>query len=362
MKRALAVSLVAAAALVGGFVAYVAWKAHDAPPRLGLPAPLGSIVAADPALGFALKPGLAVHHPTNAGRFWIFTNGDGLRVPRADASRLKAAAIVTLGDSQSFGYGIEDAQTYTSFLGRRFGAPTANLSVPGYNAVSALLALDRFRHLGPRVVVYGLYYGLFERNLNRCYPGFSILCISVPHLAGDGAGGLRVVPPDDNGAALYATGGYLRYASSPAEHDFAGDFRWTLWKTLGDLGRAVGVAATYRKEFPERDIARSMRFVLSLARRKAGEMGASLVLLYIPNYFVEPIAAAPEFLAGIARDLGLPLLDAAPALTAIKRANPRDPKVLEVAGDGHLTAAAHAAIGGLVADHLAANGLLDRRP
>lgn len=361
MKRFLIFCLVSTASLLGGLFSYVAWKAYDSPPRLNTPAPLTSIIIPDPVLGFDLRPNLVDYHSTNLSQFWIYTNKNGVRVSRRDESHLQHADIITLGDSQSFGYAIDNTKTFTSHLSKRFGVPVANLAVPGHGSLAALYRLDRFGHLKPRIIIYGIFYDSFDRSLNRCYPGFSLLCISGPYLEEDRTDGFRVVPPGDNKAAISATAGYLRYmTSAPADQNFTADFGWSLGKVLDTIGRATGLVETYRKEFPEGVYIRSAEFTISLANRRANEMGAQLVLLFIPNYFVTPIQPVPRFLVRIAKDLDLSLIDATPALVEIKNANPDNPKVLEVPGDGHLTAEAHFAISNLIAKYIQEAKLLDR--
>jgi hypothetical protein len=69
--------------------------------------------------------------------------------------------IPFVGDSQTFGVGVADEQTFVSLLARRLGRPLLNLGVPGSSLRDQLFIIEhRHEALGrPRVYVFVFYAG-----------------------------------------------------------------------------------------------------------------------------------------------------------------------------------------------------------
>ncbi len=340
--------------------AFVVWRAYYHPPRLNLPAPLTPIMTTDERSGYTLRPNLSIHYPTNSDQFWIHTDSSGIRVSEPNGTSLNSAEIIAIGDSQTFGHAIENHETYLAQLGKRLNVKVANLGVSGYSSLSALERLERFRHLKPRLIIFGLYHkATITRNLNPCYPGFSLFCISVPHLDRD-----ETAPPSDNTISLKATGGYLHYKSSPKEHSFVKDVFWTAVFETNRLSEIIGLTKSYRKDVLSQrpQIYRStVNRTLAMVKERADRLGTKLIVLHIPYYQGPEIEPMAKEVKESADSLSLSLIDSVPVLQAIKDANPNNPKILEVPGDGHLTAAAHAAISELIAEHILAFNLLGER-
>lgn len=88
---------------------------------------------ADPRLGVRLRPGA-----TEAIRFGseknpvthVRINAEGYR--GADAGPPDPNEIVVVGDSQAFGLGVEENETFAAVLGQSLGVPVRNLGVPTY--------------------------------------------------------------------------------------------------------------------------------------------------------------------------------------------------------------------------------------
>ncbi|WP_272089261.1 alginate O-acetyltransferase AlgX-related protein [Nannocystis bainbridge] len=86
---------------------------------------------ADPQLGVRLQPGAAMEFrlPPNP-RTSIHVNASGYRGPEWPAPQ--AGEIVVVGDSQVFGLGVADDETFSVGLAERTGRPVINAGVPTY--------------------------------------------------------------------------------------------------------------------------------------------------------------------------------------------------------------------------------------
>jgi len=139
---------------------------HEAIIRvLGLPS-LNETMEFDPWLFWRLRDGLSdfrVHGRMEANPidFRVSTERNLRVVPGAEASGPDARAprVLALGDSCTFGLGVDDAQTWPALLQRLLGsaaepARVINAGVPGYTAFQGRRLLgSRGRELAPDVIV-----------------------------------------------------------------------------------------------------------------------------------------------------------------------------------------------------------------
>ncbi|MFI5180892.1 MAG: SGNH/GDSL hydrolase family protein [Thermoanaerobaculia bacterium] len=123
--------------------------------ELGLPA-LQKVVLPDPLLFWKLRPGLPVTliegriGPSDPIRFRLSTTAAGFRVPEPEGS----PAVVCLGDSCTFGLGVEDGETFPARLQALTALSVLNAGVPGYSSFQGRRLLEeRIRTWRPQVVV-----------------------------------------------------------------------------------------------------------------------------------------------------------------------------------------------------------------
>ena len=105
----------------------------------------------DPAAGYALRPGFRGVEVAASGEFRVPVAVDrlGLRLnPRAGAVPADGERVLVLGDSMTFGEGVEAGETYPALLAAATGARVYNAGVPGYG--SRQMAA-RLRELAPRL-------------------------------------------------------------------------------------------------------------------------------------------------------------------------------------------------------------------
>jgi lysophospholipase L1-like esterase len=111
--------------------------------ELGLPA-LRTALVSDKTLFWRLTAGLSPTlvegrvGPSNPVRFTVSTTTDGFRSPAPTGP----PAVVCLGDSCTFGVGVDDDETYPARLAALEGAAVLNAGVPGYSAFQGRRLLE----------------------------------------------------------------------------------------------------------------------------------------------------------------------------------------------------------------------------
>ncbi len=123
--------------------------------ELGLPA-LQKAVLLDTVLFWKLRPGLPATviegriGPSDPIRFTMSTTPAGFRAPGPAGP----PAVVCLGDSCTFGLGVEDGETFPAQLGASTGLEVLNAGVPGYSAYQGRHLLEeRAGSWRPKAVV-----------------------------------------------------------------------------------------------------------------------------------------------------------------------------------------------------------------
>ncbi len=93
----------------------------------------------------------------------IYTDSNGFRTDkRGNAS---PSSILAIGDSWTFGYGVDGDETYPYFLSKLLGEPVHNSGVPAYGSASTYLyAKSNVEKLKPKTVIY-LTFSLWRRSI-----------------------------------------------------------------------------------------------------------------------------------------------------------------------------------------------------
>ena len=140
--------------------------------------------AADALAGYRYAPHLDVRlsgHPDFSCR--VRTNGRGLRTPFERGP----VDVIALGDSFTFGYGVDEAETWPARLAELTGWSVANLGVSGYGPQSELALL---RSEGPALPPRLLLWQFFANDLEDASL-FALAAVRRPRsvrLAAPGAG------------------------------------------------------------------------------------------------------------------------------------------------------------------------------
>ena len=138
---------------------------------LKIPINMPAIVYFDPTQKPAkrIKPNLDVQvdGPYREFSYRITTSADGFRQTYS-FSNLQHLYLAILGDSQSFGVGMNDDQTFASYLAKYLGKPVLNAACPGYNTIEEFwIYKNEIQKLKPEHVLLFFFAG------NDPYENFS---------------------------------------------------------------------------------------------------------------------------------------------------------------------------------------------
>jgi len=120
------------------------------------------LFSADPDLGYRLTPGFSGRQVLGEFDVDIAVLPSGLRAPQPVAPADAACTILGVGDSFTFGHGVEADETYLSRLARRLTSDglrprVINAGVPGYGTRQQALLLERDGpRIQPDIVIVGL--------------------------------------------------------------------------------------------------------------------------------------------------------------------------------------------------------------
>ena len=109
------------------------------------------LYAGDPGSVWTLRadlPPRSVPFPERATSFTVRTNAHGYRGGPAPEG-----AILCLGDSTTFGWGVEEAEAWPARLSALLGRAVVNGGVPGYSTAQGVATLDHALSLHPRAVL-----------------------------------------------------------------------------------------------------------------------------------------------------------------------------------------------------------------
>ena len=120
----------------------------------------GSFAAMDDQIGWVLAPDatsrLGGRAPFGAGPPWFHstahTDANGFRAA-APGGDTPTGGILAVGDSWTFGFGVDHADAYPAQLATQSGMPVVTVASPAYSSAQALLLAERWAPR-PRAIVY----------------------------------------------------------------------------------------------------------------------------------------------------------------------------------------------------------------
>lgn len=232
---------------------------------------------------------------------------------------LERADLLSIGCSQTFGYGVRPEQNFTSLVAKHTGMTAANLAVPSFGGAGSVLQLERHAGMRPKVVLYGLWADHHIRNVVPCVESITPICIQRPVVVA----GYRVAPPQLGG--LTTTRAWV----SAAGGSYFGRMRAAGMAFLDGLSRPAASSV---------DRMEAERYVLERMAADARNMGARLIVVAMPDYNNGWTPVRDH--AALAERAGFTSIDATEALRAVERSGAS----VGIPGDGHLSAASHRAI------------------
>lgn len=308
MSRAFSRLLVSAAALLLAAVAAEGlWRALRAASLLPV-SPLRTVF--DPELGWRLAPGVRVRHRAPEYDVTYRIDGRGERiVGGAPAGRRPLSLFV--GDSLTFGWGVEGEETFAARAAAALDLRVADLGIPGYGTDQILLKLRRDGlPRRPVLVVFAfcrndLVEVLYGRRYGWPKPRFSL------------RGGALVAAP-------------------PARVFFLQRHSYLLRSGSSLLQRRSGTAGAVARQAEAERLIR--RLTAAMAAETAAAGGRFVLVVDGDGWLRPALADAPGSL----------WVDAQPRLAAAARDGP-----VGFRDDQHWTARGHAAVAAAIADALA---------
>jgi hypothetical protein len=339
-------SLPIAAVLAGiGTLAY--WTVPKGPVALqGEP-----LIAYDPEIGFVPYPNTITRRTdfNPSGQqvvsYRIFNDRLGARVTQPGESAPAHPDILFIGDSFTWGHGVENEYTFAHLVPLALGVTGANISMGSYGTTQSLQMLRRNLDLAPRLVIYGFINDHFARNVLPCARSYYPFCIDTPHVVWEKNGGMRIAPPLSDGTTR-------TLLQAKMDHAWVDPLTWIVHGVDVAYGRvllAMGNSTLTDTAMQNR----ALEFLLGEMAKTTRAIGASLLFVYLPSG-----GSLPDILVNSASELGVPLLDMSPAYQAYQAAGGPP---LTIPGDGHPSIAAHALIASEVASFIRREGLLRQR-
>ena len=135
------------------------------------PASIPPVYDLDEDLCFKLKPSLNITHNTKEFQTKFITNNIGFR---GDMSKFKNNSIMFLGDSFTFGSGVEQNETYVQLVENNlrlngYDYFTYNFGVGNYGTINEQKVLERYiDFVKPKLVVLGFYVNDARDNKQKC--------------------------------------------------------------------------------------------------------------------------------------------------------------------------------------------------
>jgi lysophospholipase L1-like esterase len=299
----------------------------------------------DPDLIYRLRPANAVRWSSPEFTEVSHTNALGMRSAAVGPKRLGAQRVLALGDSFTYGHGVQDDETYpavveTLLRTRGHDVEVLNAGVPGYNTdQSYTYALRDGLALEPDVVLLGIHSSDVSDNYESSL--FDV----------DGA---RLVPRDARQTRMYELGSIVGWIPAAIRRSRTFDVLVSSieWHDTPSARPAVADldAWSYAK----------IRLEVDDLRRRGRVLGVATAVVLMPcKKALAPGAADPY--GPLARDLaalGVPVLPAAAAL----REHGDALAPLFFHDDPHLNADGNRALARVVADFLETRGLVAAQP
>lgn len=320
----------------------------------------------DADFGWAGRPGARVHVTAGPIDYRARINSAGFRDrERANQTAPGVRRIVLLGDSMSWGWGVEEGERFSDLLDERLGSAVEviNLAVPGYGTDQELWLLEEVGlRLRPAVVLLGFVlndvvdaqrkhrYGMWKPRYAHDGEAWSIENRPAPAPSGGGGRSLREL-----GRALSSWSALASLVRLPRRPELAASDEMWIEEEGGApplLGRATPEQV---RRFCERivDPGSVTYMLLGRVAERCAASGARLIAFSLPhnhdqhlyNPGAEPSADAEEEsllarnLAAAGRALGFQTVSIDAALAAQARAG----RNLDC-GDGHYNAPGNRAV------------------
>ena len=337
----------------------IAMRFHTPPWLYPLDPPEDALMVADPVRGYALRPHFSEQWVRERSSVRVDISDDGLRDEPIDRARAGSLRGLAVGDSYTFGIGVEHDQAWPEVLerdlARRTGRTVAvvDAGVPGYSArqirQTAELLLDRVE---PAWVVAALYARSYWRVKEpyAVFGGALVLSRHLPQLVTAANDDLIFTP--FRPGALRDLDVWLKGHFQIGARVFhrLGPFLWPERLIVEEYpDRLQGSDADYQPVFDE----------LAQLQRELAQHHVPLVLLLVNQQeadgsFLPQELHYNELVTRFCRAQALPLVNPLPRFVA----DAKGEAVIRIPSDNHWSPLAHELAANEVAGSLDALGLL----
>ena len=319
---------------------------------------------ADPFLGYALKPGFAGVIERSEFQAPFTVNEAGFRGPEPRDRTKDTFRILVLGDSQAFGFGVLDDETFSvqleGLLASRFQSldvQVFNGGVPGYGTADELAFLkSRGATLRPDLVI--VQFLSVNDIVESLSPAVQWAVVDDGWLVESEKSQVDVQAADDKDERVNLGEQIRRLkAKSHLVHLVSNGVGYIAVR----LGLIDKVDALWGEDFSQDEAARTAELLIAIAQ-ESRQLGAACVFLYTTakNYVLSgdyELPKSAQMLRDAAERGQVPWIDATPFL----RDRPDKTELFFIL-DGHWSVAGHRAIAELLADRLSELGLIDAGP
>jgi lysophospholipase L1-like esterase len=299
----------------------------------------------DPDLIYRLRADNAVRWSSPEFTEVSHTNALGLRGVAVAAKRPGAQRVLALGDSFTYGHGVQDDQAYpavveTLLRARAHDVQVLNAGVPGYNTdQSYIYALRDGLALAPDVIVLGIHCSDVSDNYE-----------SSLYDVDDG----RLRRRDARHTRMYELGSVVGWIPAAVRQSRTFELLVSSieWHDAPATRPAVDDLDAWSYE--------KMRLEVADLQRRGAEIGTAVAVVLMPCKRALAATDADPYgpLAGDLRAAGVPVLPSTRAL----QERERDLVPLFFHDDPHLNVDGNRALARVVADFLEAQGLVAARP
>jgi hypothetical protein len=311
------------------------------------------LITYDREIGFVPRPHGRTRriHLDRDGRvilsFHVFNDRRGARVTRPGMEAPTRPEILFVGDSFTWGQGVENEDTFADRAAALLGAGGANVSMGSYGTTQSLQMLRRNQDLAPTLVVYSFITDHLERNVQPCARSVYPFCMDVSHVVWDPEGRPRVAPPWSDGATRARL-------QARADDGWLDPVTWVVHGVDVVYGRVLwtvakhGLADRLKRE-------QALEYLLGEMVKTAESIASQTLVVYIPQ---GPNDSMPDALPRSTTKLRVPLLDLSATFRA-HRSIPGAPP-LYIPNDGHPSVAGHALVADEIASFVRQHQLLGR--
>jgi|SoiMethySBSTD1v2_1073268.scaffolds.fasta_scaffold34015_7 hypothetical protein len=261
-------------------------------------------------------------------QYSVHTDRRGARVANRGDQGADRADILIVGDSFTWGHGVEGHETFAFKTMSALGKSGANLALASYGTTHSLQMMRRNRDLKPSLVIFPLTRDHLWRNVSACGRSYYSFCLDYSHVAWDAKGEPYIATPRSDGITRVQ-----RQARAQREH--LDPVTWIVHGLDVVIAQVrFKVANAIAVDRVKQDVA--LEFLIRQMALSASEMNASLLIAYLPD---ESMSPSPEMLARSAQTFGYRFLDLSNEFLKLE---PATRSQLYLPKDGHPNAAGHA--------------------